>query len=283
MPVAVACPKCKKKYSLPDELLGKPVKCTSCATQFKTPARTAPGPAAAKAATVAAARAAAQQKARELAQKNAAELKKLGVDGLIQRAPDVFAGTTSMQGTPDPLANHMIEDPGFGDRTSALAAIESGVLPDNPLASMFANPALEKPKTRKNPSGSKPRKKKRPKWHAQPWFLLVAIFVPVHVIVLVLLTQTQWIPANIAPTIAWVVIGIFALVNLMVALWGLSVVAAEGDGLQVALCVLVPGYMIYFIIMHWSAMRDFTFASIAGSVISPLSIAVLSVSAAWIP
>ena len=38
MPVKIACPKCSKKYTLPDSALGKAVKCKACETTFRTKA-----------------------------------------------------------------------------------------------------------------------------------------------------------------------------------------------------------------------------------------------------
>ena len=39
MPAVITCPKCKTKFKLPDKLIGKAIKCSSCGTAFKTKAR----------------------------------------------------------------------------------------------------------------------------------------------------------------------------------------------------------------------------------------------------
>lgn len=137
MPAVVACPKCSKKYKLPDKMLGKGVKCSQCETQFKAaaPKRAAasPDPRAKTASNAAAA-----AKARR-----AQELKALGVEGSIDRPADVFTGA-AMAGTNDPLGNHVIDDPGFGDGAEAILKPAEVVKPDDPNASMFSNPALAK-------------------------------------------------------------------------------------------------------------------------------------------
>ena len=76
MPAAIACPKCKKQYNLPDNLLGKPVKCTACQTTFKTPAPQGQQRATRRP-TASAEEIAARKKAQIQAQQQAAELKKM--------------------------------------------------------------------------------------------------------------------------------------------------------------------------------------------------------------
>ena len=75
MPLAVACPKCKTRYSLPDQLVGKPVKCKSCSTLFQV---NAPHKAVAQQASPQQAMASAAKTPSTL---NSAELARLGLDG----------------------------------------------------------------------------------------------------------------------------------------------------------------------------------------------------------
>ena len=146
MPTAVACPKCKTKYSLPDQLLGKPVKCKSCNTMFKVAPPAAAG--------------AAQQPARKPAatvpQVNQAELAQMGLDGPINRQPELFGEIPPPQAG-NPLGNHVVVDPGFAEIESDVGNEEPG---EDPITSIFQNPALEssQPKRRVKKSG---KKKKR--------------------------------------------------------------------------------------------------------------------------
>ena len=228
MPAVVACPKCKKKYHLPDGLLGKPIKCKACETQFKAPAakpaaagtgRTVAG--AAQQTTQNPAQLAAQQKAQALAQQRALELKRLGVEGSIQRAPDIFAGPGPMRGTPDPLANHVIEDPGFGDGSDAIVIKEVKAKPNDPLASMYANPALA-PAKKKLTDGLK-KKKKKVAWHGQLWFRMIAIFVPLFVIAIVI-SYFEWLPDTTNGLISQILCGILGIAGFCISIWGLKIV-----------------------------------------------------------
>ena len=101
MSVVVACPKCQKKYKLPEKMLCKAIKCPSCNATFKVPA-----PAAGK--QPGQPKAAAQPRD---PQGDPATMKRLGLEGTIQKDPDLFAGAVA--GGSDPLANHVVADPGF--------------------------------------------------------------------------------------------------------------------------------------------------------------------------
>lgn len=171
MPVAVACPKCQKKYNLPDKMMGRPVKCSECATQFKTPARqAAPQRMDPK-------QMAQQQRAREAAQQRAKELKQMGVDSPIQRAPDVFDGLMPTRGTPDPLSNHLIEDPGFGDVNIAAPAKNQSDSEDSLHSAMFENPAIESKKSKAGSAQGKKKKRGKVAWYLQKWFFALVIVI----------------------------------------------------------------------------------------------------------
>lgn len=168
MPITAACPKCNKKYNLPDKMMGRPVKCTSCATQFKTPSQANSRPDSRQAE--------AQRQAQAAAQQQANELKKMGVEGAIQRAPDVFDGLTPMQGSADPLANHSIEDPGFGEANYTATKKSKTSDSDDPMAGMFENPAIEK---KKKPKGSQAGNNKKTKSNTgkKVWISIGAVVV----------------------------------------------------------------------------------------------------------
>lgn len=144
MPTAATCPKCKAKYSLPDQLLGKPVKCKSCNTMFKVAA-----PKAARAA---------KQPARKpvaaIPQANQAELAQLGLDGPITRQPELFGEIPPPQAG-NPLGNHVVVDPGFGEVEASVVAEKEA---KEAVAAIFRNPALEQ---KAKPVAKKSNKKKR--------------------------------------------------------------------------------------------------------------------------
>ena len=138
MPV-VACPKCKKKYKLSKETLGKTVQCTDCKAKFKTAA-----PLKSKKADPAKA---AKGKRRKKKSTGASEasLKDVGLSGKMSPEFDLFAQPVPDKRAPDPLGNYVLEDPGFGE-----ADIEDDIEDDNDdvevnddMKQLLANPALK--------------------------------------------------------------------------------------------------------------------------------------------
>lgn len=120
MPV-VGCPKCKKKYKLSSEVLGKTVRCTECQTKFKTAAKQTGEPSAPPN------QANRKAKGRNIAPKQStaaaggatrastAPLKGVGLSGPISPQSDLFAQPIPDKRSPDPLGNFVLEDPGFGN------------------------------------------------------------------------------------------------------------------------------------------------------------------------
>lgn len=134
--IVVACPQCKTRYKLPENARGKVVQCKNCNAKFAAGSqpRTAPP--------------AAQPKNQSTRQPVAAGadpgLQKFGLDGPIRRTPDLFE--VPPPGPNDPLANHVIEDPGFAPIEIPTSHVDQEETADNPLAGLLDNPAIEKPK-----------------------------------------------------------------------------------------------------------------------------------------
>ena len=138
MPAVIACPQCQTKYQIPDNVLGKQIKCKSCGVAFpaKVPVATA---------QVANRPAASQPTARQnpgRPQPSAAEFAKLGLDGPLRRQPDVFAGVAPLpRQAPDMLGNHAA-DPGFADIAMPNQEGEAQSGRPDELAEIFQNPYL---------------------------------------------------------------------------------------------------------------------------------------------
>lgn len=262
MPAVVACPKCQKKYQLPDQMLGKGVKCTQCQTLFKAaPARSATGVKYADPRNTAA-------KQQALAQ-HAQALKAMGVEGTIERPADVFAGAMPMPGTADPLANHMVQDPGFGAGAEEAIAPEVAEKPADPLASMFANPALIQEEKRKRQGTS--RKRKKGIQLTDPWFILSAVFVPLFLLSLGS-SWMQWMSPNNNWLFAVTIFGLFSLVTVAIWVWGMVLVYQVSESVvQLLLCIFVPFYILYFLYVNWEAMREYGQVFVASIVISFLA------------
>ena len=151
MPV-VACPKCKTKFKLSSEMLGKAIRCTSCQAAFRTPAAAPAKPAdGAKTSAKPAAKPKSKATSKSAPIKNASpapapvKKKRTLEDDLFSSAP--------RPGAPDPLGNFVLEDPGFS--TLELPDPEGEDDSDGDLFSdkqhLMDNPALKGRPTAANP------------------------------------------------------------------------------------------------------------------------------------
>ena len=170
MPV-VGCPKCKKKFKLSSEMLGKTVRCSNCETAFKTAGQAKP-PASSKPKSGDAAKKQSKRRSKPPAnsaggptQASKSSLKDVGLSGQIKPQMDLFAQPIPSRRGPDPLGNFSLEDPGFGEvDLDADEEDDKDSTPDD-KKHLFMNPALKsqatstgkrKPKGKiKKPSGFK--------------------------------------------------------------------------------------------------------------------------------
>jgi uncharacterized membrane protein YhaH (DUF805 family) len=106
-----ACPKCQKKYRIAAQNVGKPMKCPACQTAFKAIAVPVPRQAMAPTGPAQPAPRSPAPVPHAGPAASPAEWKRLGLEGPLAPAPSLFpAGVPS---GPDPLANHVVMDPGF--------------------------------------------------------------------------------------------------------------------------------------------------------------------------
>ena len=140
MPLVVACPKCNAKFKLPDQLIGKPIQCKACQARFQVgkPRKALPDQSAGKAGTAVA--------TSTITPEQRAEMARLGVDGPLQSRPDLFAGGPISAA--DPLANHVVQDPGFAGSANRAEVEEkaSQQADQEEYSAVFVNPAITAPK-----------------------------------------------------------------------------------------------------------------------------------------
>ena len=101
MPV-VACPKCQTKLKLSSEMLGKAIRCNSCQAAFRTPAPSSKKKPSGK-----------SSKRSEPAVNGAKASKDTKKKKPKTLEDEIFGSGPPRPGTPDPLANFVLEDPGF--------------------------------------------------------------------------------------------------------------------------------------------------------------------------
>lgn len=129
MPAVITCPKCKTKFKLPDKMIGKAIKCSSCGTAFKTKAPAGKSPAA-------------ESSQPESSQPSTAELAKLGLDGPLRQQPDVFAGAAPINRKSPDLLGNLAADPGFGEAAAVQGEAPRKERPADDLSEIFENPYL---------------------------------------------------------------------------------------------------------------------------------------------
>ncbi len=164
MSLLVACPYCQTQYNLPQKFQGKKVKCKSCGKPFS--------------ATVAAARvktgstaATATTQGQDV---DPQQLANMGI-GAIKQNVDPFAAAPHHG--PDPLRNHVVQDPGFGMPGMTGPAAVAGGNPqevDPDYQAVVSNPYIKAPKPSKahgaveedeEPVSGKKGKKRKNKTH----------------------------------------------------------------------------------------------------------------------
>ena len=258
MPVAVACPKCKKKYNLPDKMLGKPLQCTQCKAQFRTPA---PSKATSRAPQADPRQLAKQRQAEAAARQQAGELQKLGVDGPIRKTPDVFDGLNPMQGTTDPLNNVVMDDPGFAE-IKVKSIMDDALEEEDPQAGMFQNPALATPKKPKVKKGKKKQVSAAP-LYLDPSFLVYVTFLPLAGI-LALLCSLNAISLGGAGLFYIAILMLHILASLAVTVYGvIRIYQTTPSIVQVLLCLFLPFYILYYWHKHWDSMKSYANACVA--------------------
>ena len=273
MPAVVACPKCKAKYNLPDQLIGKPVQCKACSTRFQVgqPRKALPDKSAGTAVV-----------ANPVSPQQRAEMAKLGIDGPFQPRPDLFVGGPISPA--DPLANHVVEDPGFATSATDLEKSESTEQEEQEeqedFAAVFINPAITAPKKskpKKDPlaqflskdddvvqSGGRSRQQRA----EQAGWLKIALFLPVFLLAFILsffAIRTSMVVFGLT----FFVVGIAGLVILFNA--SRTVKKNTGSLALAIVAFLFSPLMLYYLIVHWSQphpMKGFLFSIIALNVVT---------------
>ena len=242
MPAKIACPKCSKKYTLPDSALGKPVKCKECGTAFRTrkPGATDQSPAANRPATPRARPSKPAQPKPD--QQDNSELKQFGLEGGFQKQVDIFGAPPSPKAGAG-LGNFAEE--GFGEAVDPIVLGPEGgapVVQENPFQSVMTNSALNRQAKK---TGLSKRGKKSSGTSFDPsayrvarlGMMMVLGAVVGQLAVGVLLTVVGGLGAVFQPLpdgLA-VVVGIFALIAVI--MWGISLlVLLVGQ----VLCVFAP-------------------------------------------
>ena len=301
MPVKIACPKCSKKYTLPNSTLGKTVKCKACDTAFRT---RKPNPAAQPSATSRPANPVARPSKPAQAnpdQQANSDLTEFGVEGGFQKQADIF-GTPPSPRASAGLGNFAEE--GFGESVAPIVLGPEGGSPveeENPFQSVMTNSALNRGPKR---SGLSKRKNKNNGTSFDPAAYTVArvgmmmvlgagaiqLAVGVlTVVVSVLSAMLQPIPEGLAA-----IMGIFSfvafimwLISLALIFFGqiLCVFAPEANeklnaGVSLGLMILTTvGGFIFMLVVGFSMGSRFGIGQAEAAAIGIISLIVIGIGA----
>ena len=301
MPVKIACPKCSKKYTLPNSTLGKTVKCKACDTAFRT---RKPNPAAQPSATSRPANPVARPSKPAQAnpdQQANSDLTEFGVEGGFQKQADIF-GTPPSPRASAGLGNFAEE--GFGESVAPIVLGPEGGSPveeENPFQSVMTNSALNRGPKR---SGLSKRKNKNNGTSFDPAAYSVArvgmmmvlgagaiqLAVGVlTVVVSVLSAMFQPIPEGLAA-----IMGIFSfvafimwLISLALIFFGqiLCVFAPEANeklnaGVSLGLMILTTvGGFIFMLVVGFSMGSRFGIGQAEAAAIGIISLIVIGIGA----
>lgn len=301
MPVKIACPKCSKKYTLPDSTLGKTVKCKACDTAFRT---RKPNPAAQPSATSRPANPVARPSKPAQAnpdQQANSDLTEFGVEGGFQKQADIF-GTPPSPRASAGLGNFAEE--GFGESVAPIVLGPEGGSPveeENPFQSVMTNSALNRGPKR---SGLSKRKNKNNGTSFDPAAYTVArvgmmmvlgagaiqLAVGVlTVVVSVLSAMLQSIPEGLAAIISIFsfVAFIMWLISLALIFFGqiLCVFAPEANeklnaGVSLGLMILTTvGGFIFMLVVGFSMGSRFGIGQAEAAAIGIISLIVIGIGA----
>ncbi len=240
----VACPKCKKQYKISARAAGQKMKCPACQTVFAAPAEAAvaagqagkqPAPAApvpAKAAAAAPARP--------------------GTSSPLAGEPQLFPNEVPVG--PDPLANHVIEDPGFAS-VDVEQVRRTRLADERRMGHRLDLDPLDKFKQdRANEKADKAAKKKQSKITILFGLVAGAVFTIVLIVgYIVALNAQSGFYILLYSFIAAMIV--FVMVDLMIIQY-----VKDYDEEQYLWYALLPPYRFYYWFVHWQDLRAFVVA-----------------------
>lgn len=259
MPANVACPKCKTKYKLPDNLIGKPVKCQKCGAGFKVgQAAKAPASAGAK-----------RMPQSSKADADANELKKMGLDGPIQHTSEAIFDSSPPADAGAGLLGNLATDPGF-----SAPKVEDEEQED--VGVLFENPALgQKKKKKKSEFVYTPQRQGLEDHKPEPFVFRDAIKEVWFLCLLILGLMSAagiMIPYFGGEGLSYISLitrSIVGVVGLLVSIWGCVLAYKTSESVLVLLlCIFVPFYIFYFTATNWKAMKPYFLAFIVCCVVS---------------
>ena len=213
MPFNVNCPGCNHRYNLSDEFRGKAIRCKKCNAAFRLPA--------------------AQPAATATTATNA--------------APGTPQPKTPQQGN-DPLANHVVADPGFAEIDPSRFASKEPVGDQNFAESMAA---FDAPTVRSKSNGSgKESPSTGKKFVGSPSFyalIVGSVLLIICSVVAFLIPQGPWI--------VMACVAVFVIVANVAQIFAIHDVYSRTPD-KLILYLFVPFYQLYYIFKYWDHTKN---------------------------
>lgn len=274
--IGFTCKSCGKKYKVKASMAGKQVKCPGCSTPL-----TIPSPSAQKAAASGGQQTkaqAAKAKSRTLARSGGEEL---GLAGPLTNEADVFSNVEAMPDNPqyNPLANHVVTDPGFALGGPDLDELDLGDADEqfakNPIVAERERAEEEALRQYRALESTAPATAESSKSGVSPGIVFIVLSVMAAIIGSILgLTMSAQIGVMVP------LIGLFALNFAMIGvqIWALFLVARneqENATLQVVLFLFVPFYNLIYSFMNFQAMKSYLLTLLLAFISSMLLVGTL--------
>jgi len=281
MPFQVSCPGCNTSYNLADEMRGKAIRCKKCSKAFRTSANTSaatsgqtgkaapmpsqgaarpsavgPGAAregAAKTAVPNAIRAAAPNSRRPGASPRPQPVNEFGLDEIAK--DDVFAGAAPPPNY-DPLANHVVQDPGFAYVDPSKYEKKQTQDFDN---SLYYNPAVSELVTSVEMEAANSPIRDKPFWIPVIGFgATLGMMIPASILMLIIIPPLGFLGLVLTAMVA-------ASATTYAEIWTLVRIHRYYRGEHMLYYFFWNWARIAFLFQHWSWMRDVAVLWVTGT------------------
>lgn len=276
MPFQVSCPGCNTSYNLADEMRGKAIRCKKCSKAFRTSAKTTAtsdqtGRAASAPPKDAARKGAAREGATKTAVPNATRgaaptrrrpgtpaqpVNEFGLDEIAK--DDVFAGAAPPPNY-DPLANHVVQNPGFAHVDPSKYEQKQTQDFDN---SLYYNPAVSELVTSVEVEAANSPIRDKPCWTPVIGFgAVLGLTIPPALLMVFIIPPLGFLGLVLCALVA-------ASATTYAEIWTLVRIHRFYRGEHMLYYFFWNWARIAFLFQHWSWMRDVAILWLVGTLLT---------------
>ena len=259
--ISFACQKCGRKLKVKAELAGKQAKCPGCGNPLRVP--TPKGAATKSATTNRSAKEKPQQVAAGPAKTKQAEQDEFGLGRLGGGEDELFGGATPTPANAkhNPLANHVVADPGFAHTDHMISDTPKGGDSEEGFARNPLLVQMEKEQEAARQQQATLQSLHTTKSSDNPLkspTVLVGLLFGIMIFVVAIVGFS--VNAGVGAFLAVLVMMAASAGSLGVQIWGLVLVAKTADenkGLHIVLFLFIPFYNLIYTFKNWQAMKGY--------------------------